>query len=197
MQRRLMGGPVRYRDMWRMQLPIAGSELAEKLKTELKTSSDAALVGVTGELHAEQLLVMGEQGQQPGVGTLRPLRTKCGSPKAQKSGIPARHARPEGRWVWSPAGHFVQALRLWWSLRRCGIMLVAPPHEMVQSEWDFVGMHRTPGDDALQLDAIIGHRADLHEFGFDDICVPHIHLQHDTHRNGPARQRRCRPVRWY
>lgn len=53
-------------------------------------------------------------------------------------------------------------------------MLVAPPHEMVQSEGDFVGMHRTPGDDALQLDAIIGHRADLHEFGFDDVCLPHI-----------------------
>jgi hypothetical protein len=69
-----------------------------------------------------------------------------------------------------------EALRLLWSLRGCSIMLVAPPHEMVQSEGDFVGMHRTPGDDALQLDAIIDHRADLHEFGFDDFCVPHIHF---------------------
>jgi hypothetical protein len=32
-------------------------------------------------------------------------------------------------------------------------MLVAPSHEMVQSEGDFVGMDRTPGDNALQLDA--------------------------------------------
>ena len=63
-------------------------------------------------------------------------------------------------------------------------MLFTPPHEMVQSEGDFVGMHRTPGDDALQLDAIIGHRADLHEFGFDDVCVPHIHLQHGTRHEG-------------
>ena len=66
-------------------------------------------------------------------------------------------------------------------------MLFTPPHEMVQSEGDFVGMHRTPGDDALQLDAIIGHRADLHEFGFDDVCVPHIHLQHGTRHEGTAR----------
>jgi hypothetical protein len=64
-------------------------------------------------------------------------------------------------------------------------MLVAPPQEMVQSEWDFVGMHRTPADDALQLDAIIGHRTDLHEFGFDDVCVSHIHLQHATPRKAP------------
>ncbi len=67
-----------------------------------------------------------------------------------------------------------EALRLLWSLWACGIMLVAPPHEMVQSEGDFVGMHRAPGDDALQLDAIIGNRADLHEFGFDDVSFPHI-----------------------
>ncbi len=66
-------------------------------------------------------------------------------------------------------------------------MLVAPPHEMVQSERDLVGMHRRPSDDALQLDAIIGHRADLHEFGFDDVCVSHIHLQHGTRRKGTAR----------
>ena len=59
-------------------------------------------------------------------------------------------------------------------------MLVAPSHEMVQSEGDFVGMDRTPSDDALQLDAIIGHRTDLHEFGFDYVYVPHIHLQHGT-----------------
>jgi hypothetical protein len=50
MQRQTMRGPVRYRDMWRMRLPAAGPELAQKLKSELETSSDAALVRVVGEL---------------------------------------------------------------------------------------------------------------------------------------------------
>ena len=58
-----MAGPVRYRNMWQMWLPFAGLELAEKLKSELETSSDAALVGVTGELLVEQLVFLGEQGQ--------------------------------------------------------------------------------------------------------------------------------------
>ena len=53
--------PVRYRDMWQMRLPVAGPQLAEKLKSELETSSDAALVGVTGELLVEQLAVLSEQ----------------------------------------------------------------------------------------------------------------------------------------
>ena len=64
-QWRAMGGPVRYRDMWQMRLPGAGPELAEKLKSQLETSSDAALLGVTGELLIEQLAVLGEQGQMP------------------------------------------------------------------------------------------------------------------------------------
>jgi hypothetical protein len=62
-QPRAMGGPVRYRDMWLMRLPVAGPELAETLKRELETSSDAALVGVTGQLLVEQLVILGEQGQ--------------------------------------------------------------------------------------------------------------------------------------
>jgi hypothetical protein len=65
--RRAFGGPVRYRAMWQMRLPGAGPELAEKLKSELETSSDAALVGVTGELLVEQLVVLGEQDQTPDV----------------------------------------------------------------------------------------------------------------------------------
>jgi len=63
MARRAFGGPVRYRAMWQMRLPGAGPELAEKLKSELETSSDAALVGVTGELLVKQLVVLGEQEQ--------------------------------------------------------------------------------------------------------------------------------------
>ena len=66
-QRRVMGGTVRYRDMWQMRLPAARTDLAEKLKSELETSSDAALVGVAGELLVEQLVVLGEQGQTPDV----------------------------------------------------------------------------------------------------------------------------------
>jgi hypothetical protein len=65
MQRRAMGGPVRYRDMWQMRLPVAGPELAKKLKSELETSSDAALVGVTGELLVEQLVALGEKDPTP------------------------------------------------------------------------------------------------------------------------------------
>jgi hypothetical protein len=67
MQGRAMGGPVRYRDMWHMRLPVAGPELAGKLKSELETSSDAALVGVSGELLVEQLVVLSEQDRTPDV----------------------------------------------------------------------------------------------------------------------------------
>jgi hypothetical protein len=63
--RRGMFGPVRYRDIWWMRLPVAGPQLAEKLKSELEISSDAALVGVTGELLVEQLAVQNEQDQTP------------------------------------------------------------------------------------------------------------------------------------
>jgi hypothetical protein len=60
-QRRSFAGSVRYREMWRMRLPGAGPELAEQLKSELETSSDADLVRVTGELLVEQLAVLGDQ----------------------------------------------------------------------------------------------------------------------------------------
>jgi hypothetical protein len=62
-QSRGLLGPVRYRETWHMRLPAAGLELAERLKRELERSSDAALVGVTGELLVEQIEVLGEQGQ--------------------------------------------------------------------------------------------------------------------------------------
>jgi hypothetical protein len=64
-QRRVMVGPVRYRDMWHMRLPFADPELAAKLKSELETSSDAALVGVTGELLVEQLALLSDQDKTP------------------------------------------------------------------------------------------------------------------------------------
>ena len=65
--RQALGGPVRYRDMWQMRLHHAGPELAEKLKNELESSSDSALVGVTGELLVEQLVVLSEQDRTPEV----------------------------------------------------------------------------------------------------------------------------------
>jgi hypothetical protein len=63
MQSRAMAGSIRYRSMWQMQLPFAGPDLAKKLKSELETSSDAALVGATGELLVEQLAVLRKQDQ--------------------------------------------------------------------------------------------------------------------------------------
>ncbi len=62
-RQRAMAGPVRYRDIWWMRLPVPGKELAERLKSELEASSDAALLGVTGQLLVEQLVVLGEQDQ--------------------------------------------------------------------------------------------------------------------------------------
>lgn len=62
---RVMAGSVRYRNIWRMGLHFAGPELADKLKSELEASPDAALVGVTGELLVEQALILGEQHQTP------------------------------------------------------------------------------------------------------------------------------------
>jgi hypothetical protein len=58
-------GPVRYRETWHLRLPAARRELAEKLKSELETSSDAALVGVTGELLIEQLAILSQHDQTP------------------------------------------------------------------------------------------------------------------------------------
>ena len=50
-----------------MALPFAGPALAAKLKTELETSSDAGLVGATGELLMEGPASLGENGQTPEV----------------------------------------------------------------------------------------------------------------------------------
>jgi hypothetical protein len=66
-ERRVMAGSARYRNMWRIGLPGAGLELAEKLKSELETSADAALVGVTGELLVEQLTVLDAESRMPDV----------------------------------------------------------------------------------------------------------------------------------
>jgi hypothetical protein len=58
-------GWVRYRETWHMALPFAGPALAAKLKKELETSSDAGLVGATGELLVEEPASLGENGQAP------------------------------------------------------------------------------------------------------------------------------------
>jgi hypothetical protein len=55
-------------------------------------------------------------------------------------------------------------------------LLVAPAHELVQGEGDFVGMQRAPDDDALELDGIVGDAADFHQLGFDDLRVSHAFL---------------------
>jgi len=66
-QPRAVVASLRYGNVWHMQLHAAGPGLAEKLKSELETSSDAALVGVTGELLVEQLGALSKQDQTPQV----------------------------------------------------------------------------------------------------------------------------------
>lgn len=53
-------------------------------------------------------------------------------------------------------------------------MLVAPAHELMQGEGYLVGMARAPGNDAFQLDGIVGDGADFHQFGFDGLRVSHL-----------------------
>ena len=52
-------------------------------------------------------------------------------------------------------------------------MFAAPAHELMQGEGDFVGMACAPGNDALELDGIVGDGADFHQLGFDDLRVSH------------------------
>jgi len=52
-------------------------------------------------------------------------------------------------------------------------VFVAATHELMQGKGDFVGMCCAPGNDALELDDIVGDSADLHQFGFDDLRISH------------------------
>ena len=52
-------------------------------------------------------------------------------------------------------------------------MLAAPAHDLMQGEGYFVRMACAPGDDALQLDGIVGDGADFHQLGFDGFRVSH------------------------
>ena len=52
-------------------------------------------------------------------------------------------------------------------------MFVAPAHELMQGEGDFVGTACAPGNDALELDGIVGDGADFHQLGFNDLRVSH------------------------
>ena len=53
--RRVSTGSMKYRDMAIMRLPGPPSAAAETMKGELERSTDAALIGVTGELLLEQI----------------------------------------------------------------------------------------------------------------------------------------------
>jgi hypothetical protein len=44
-------------------------------------------------------------------------------------------------------------------------VLVAPLHELMQGQWDFVGMRCTPGNDALELDGIVSDGTDFNQLG--------------------------------
>jgi hypothetical protein len=59
------------------------------------------------------------------------------------------------------------------SLRSFGWRIVAPVQEPMQNERDLVGMRCTPGDDAFELDAVVGDGADFHQFVIDDLRVSH------------------------
>src|ERR1039457_900389 len=52
-------------------------------------------------------------------------------------------------------------------------VLVRPAHELMQGEGDFVGMRRAPGNNALELDGIVGDGADFHQLGFNGLRVSH------------------------
>lgn len=51
---------------------------------------------------------------------------------------------------------------------------MAPAQELMQGERDFVRMRCAPGDDAFELEQIVGDGADLHQVGFDGLNVSHI-----------------------
>src|ERR1700690_1777631 len=44
---------------------------------------------------------------------------------------------------------------------------------MMQGEGNFVRMRGAPGNDALELDGILGDSADFHQLGFDNLRVSH------------------------
>ena len=52
-------------------------------------------------------------------------------------------------------------------------MLSAPAQELMQYQGNFVGMRCAPGDNAFELDGIVGDGADFHQLGFDDLEVSH------------------------
>jgi hypothetical protein len=55
--------------------------------------------------------------------------------------------------------------------------LVMPVDELMQSERDLVGMRCTPGDNALQLDRIVGDGTYFHQLGFYDFRGSHRNLE--------------------
>ena len=52
-------------------------------------------------------------------------------------------------------------------------MFVAPAQELMQCDGDFVGMRCAPGNNAFELDGIVGDGADFHQLGFDGFRVSH------------------------
>jgi hypothetical protein len=54
----------------------------------------------------------------------------------------------------------------------------------MQREGDLVGMRCAPGNNALELEGVVGDGADFHQLGFDDLRV--------SHRNSRMTQTRSR-----
>jgi hypothetical protein len=59
------------------------------------------------------------------------------------------------------------------SLRVLRWVLVMPTQELMQGEGNFVGMCCAPGNNALELECVVGDGADFHQLGFNDLRVSH------------------------
>ena len=68
-------------------------------------------------------------------------------------------------------------------------MLDKPSQELMQGEGDFVGMRRTPRNNALELDEVVSDGADFYQLGFDALQV--------SHRNSSMAQIDSRKARWW
>src|SRR4051812_25437239 len=75
------------------------------------------------------------------------------------------------------------ALSLWvglMGLRGLRRLVVRAAHEVMEGEGNFVRMGSAPGNDALELDGIVGDGADFHQFSLDGLGISHRKLQDDT-----------------
>jgi len=61
-------------------------------------------------------------------------------------------------------------LRSGTGVQRLGL---APAHELMDSERNFIGMRCAPRNDAFEFDSVVSDRADFHQLGFDSLRASH------------------------